>query len=169
MAVGPSGSLPAACRAGFDQCCRSCWGLDPGVAVVHDEADDGGDDDGISDSSRLTFDCFCTCSVRHARRKRRGLFVAISPIRSARDCPRRLKKPSFLFSTTRQTRQQRLVRKRRPDPSQGNHAKCHERATQDRKPNNFVLPRHRPQFIADNAVAFFYGNRRPSCRIAHSS
>ncbi|KKO97105.1 hypothetical protein THAR02_10792 [Trichoderma harzianum] len=45
-----------------------------GVAAVHDEADDGGDDDGIPDSSRLTFDWFLHLlgQMQDARRKRRG-------------------------------------------------------------------------------------------------
>ncbi len=40
---------------------------------MHDEADDGGDDDGISDSSRLTFDCFLHL-LGQMRRKAQGLF-----------------------------------------------------------------------------------------------
>ncbi|KAL7942153.1 hypothetical protein V8C42DRAFT_159571 [Trichoderma barbatum] len=48
---------------------RVCWGSDPGVAVVHDEA--GDDDDGILRlASLLVCTCTCICSVRRRRRRR---------------------------------------------------------------------------------------------------
>ncbi|KAL6700690.1 hypothetical protein J3F84DRAFT_127837 [Trichoderma pleuroticola] len=101
VAVGQAGSPAAACRAGFRPMLPRVLGirLDPGVAVVHDEAGGGGDDDGIPTRSRLTFDCFCTCSVRQDA-SAGALAVAISPIRSARDGPR----TAAFCSTTRQPR-----------------------------------------------------------------